>query len=484
MKREFITNLVFLLAINLIIKPLYLFGVDRGVQNTVGEGEYGLYFTLNNFTLIFQIICDFGIQYFNNRHIGQHPHLLPKYLPVFLTIKGLLALLYIISVLFFGLISGFLWQYPLLLVSLMGYQLLSSFVLYLRTNISGLGWYRIDSLFSVMDRALLIVVIGIPMWQGWLPATFSIQWFINLQLFSLLFTAVIILGLTIRYTGGITFRWNKKVTFLLFKQSFPYAMAVALMSIYTRIDGVMIERLLPGGNVQAGIYASGFRLLDAFNMFGYLFAVLLLPMYARMLKTGQALQPLVNTGINLIWSGTFPLVAAIIFFRTPIMEVLYRGGDVYSGNILGWLIISFVPMTGSYIFSTLLVAQGSLMSLNRVYVLGVLINIALNFVLIPRFQALGAAMANCITQNGIFIAQLVLCWRIMQVGFQRMQALKLLTVALVSIMAAWVSSLYLFAPLGWMALIVAIGVGFLSSLLLKLINIKELMGLIGNKAQV
>jgi O-antigen/teichoic acid export membrane protein len=477
MKREFLINLIFLLTINLIIKPLYLFGVDRGVQNTLGEGAYGLYFTLYNFTLIFQIICDFGIQYFNNRHIGQHPHLLPKYLPVFLTIKALLAALYIVAVLFFGLISGFLWQYPVLLISLMAYQLLSSFVLYLRTNISGLGWYRMDSLFSVMDRALLIGIIGVPMWQGWLPSSFSIQWFVNLQLFSLLFTGAIILALTIRHTGSIAFKWNKRVTFLLFKQSLPYAMAVALMSIYTRIDGVMIERLLPDGNVQAGIYASGFRLLDAFNMFGYLFAVLLLPMYARLLKAKLPLQPLAHTGINLIWSGTFPLVAAIVFFRTPIMEILYRGGDVYSGNILGWLIISFVPMTGSYIFSTLLVAQGSLMALNRVYVLGVAINIGLNFILIPRFQALGAAMANCITQNGIFIAQLILCWRIMGVGFRRSQALKLIAVALISVLAAWISRQYFFETIGWSALLAAVLLGFSSALLFGLINPKELMGL-------
>lgn len=47
MKREFVLNLVFLLLINILIKPLFIFGVDLGVQNRIGA-DYGLYFALLN----------------------------------------------------------------------------------------------------------------------------------------------------------------------------------------------------------------------------------------------------------------------------------------------------------------------------------------------------------------------------------------------------------------------------------------------------
>jgi len=42
MKREFSTNLILLVAINLVVKPLYIFGIDRTVQNEVGTEVYGL----------------------------------------------------------------------------------------------------------------------------------------------------------------------------------------------------------------------------------------------------------------------------------------------------------------------------------------------------------------------------------------------------------------------------------------------------------
>jgi hypothetical protein len=64
MNREFLINTLFLVVINVIIKPFYIFGIDRAVQNRVGEVNYGIYFALFSFTFLFQIINDFGIQNF------------------------------------------------------------------------------------------------------------------------------------------------------------------------------------------------------------------------------------------------------------------------------------------------------------------------------------------------------------------------------------------------------------------------------------
>ena len=94
MKREFLLNILFLLSINLLIKPFYIFGIDRTVQNRVGLEDYGLYATLFSFTFLLQIINDFGLQHFNNRNIAQHHQLLPKYFPNMLVLKLGLGIIY------------------------------------------------------------------------------------------------------------------------------------------------------------------------------------------------------------------------------------------------------------------------------------------------------------------------------------------------------------------------------------------------------
>lgn len=43
MKKEFLFNIILLVLINLLIKPLFIFGIDLGVQNRLGEGLRALF---------------------------------------------------------------------------------------------------------------------------------------------------------------------------------------------------------------------------------------------------------------------------------------------------------------------------------------------------------------------------------------------------------------------------------------------------------
>ena len=50
MQRKFLTNLGLLLFLNLLIKPVWIFGIDLNVQRLVGVGDYGFYFVILNLT--------------------------------------------------------------------------------------------------------------------------------------------------------------------------------------------------------------------------------------------------------------------------------------------------------------------------------------------------------------------------------------------------------------------------------------------------
>ena len=67
----------------------------------------------------------------------------------------------------------------------------------------------------------------------------------------------------------------------------------------------------------------------------------------------------------------------------------------------------FVAIASTYIFGTLLTANGSLKTLNQLAIGGVLINFILNLVLIPELKAEGSALASLITQFLIVIAQIL-----------------------------------------------------------------------------
>ena len=416
MRREFLLNIVFLLTANLLIKPFYLFGIDRGVQNTVSEAEYGLYFALFNFTFLFQIVNDFGIQNYNNRQLSQHRQLLVKYFPNFMVLKGLLSVAYLGLVLGTGWLAGYTLPHFGLLLFIAFNQILFSLLIYLRSNITGLGHYRLDSLLSVTDRLLLILICGLLLWGDWVPGPFRIEWFVWAQTASLGLTALLAFGLTAWRLPRVRLRFRPAFVLYLLRESAPYALSIFLMSAYYRLDGIMIEQLLAEGAREAGLYASAYRLYEAANVVGFLFAGLLLPIFSRMHKEKEPVQELTGFSFRLITLGALALLAGVVFYRTPIMQALYDSGSAYSGRILLYLCLGFVGVAGTYIFGTLLVAGGCTKQLNWAFAIGLLINLGLNIVLIPRLKAEGAAIATFATQAFIISAELWLSARYLKVS--------------------------------------------------------------------
>ena len=424
MNREFFINIVFLISINLLIKPFFIFFIDRTVQNVVGAETFGLYFALLNLTYLLQIFNDFGINSFNNRNISRHSQLLEKYFPNILVLKCFLGLLFI--VLTFGV--AWLWGYGVhfhLLFFIILNQLFISLTLYLRSNISGLAMYRTDSILSALDKLLMILFCGallliIPNEQ------FKIEYFVYGQTLALLLTALIAFSIIYKKINRIRFKFKPIFLKLILKESYPYALVFFLMMTYTRIDGVMIERLLPDGAYEAGAYASAFRLLDAGNMVGYLFAGLLLPMFSKMIKTNQTIQSLLRFSILLIWGGAITMATATCFYSTEIMNLLYLEATPYWGGILQYLMVSFVAISGIHIFGTLLTANGSLMKLNLIFLTGVVLNITLNYFLILTIKAEGAALATVITQFFVLIAEIILVMKTFQLKTEYASIFRLL----------------------------------------------------------
>ena len=191
MNREFLLNILFLVFINLLIKPFFIFGIDLTVQNRVPDGDYGLYFTLFNFTYLFQILNDFGIQNFNNRNLSQHPQLLPKYFPNLLLLKGLLGIVYFVltAAVAWG-IAGYDQRAMGLLSILLINQILTQLIFFLRSNISGLGYYRVDSVLSSLDKLLMLGTCSLVLWANPFPMVFSVELFALAQTVALAATAL------------------------------------------------------------------------------------------------------------------------------------------------------------------------------------------------------------------------------------------------------------------------------------------------------
>ena len=96
MRKKFAANLLFLFAVNLLVKPFWILGIDRVVQNKVGAEVYGTYFAVFNYSFLLSIFLDFGINNFNTRAVSRNNKRAGEYLMNLMFLKGLLSILYLV----------------------------------------------------------------------------------------------------------------------------------------------------------------------------------------------------------------------------------------------------------------------------------------------------------------------------------------------------------------------------------------------------
>jgi len=478
LKRKFITNLLLLLFLNVLIKPFWIFGIDLTVQNLVGDESYGLYFSLLNFSMILNIFLDLGITSFNNKNIAQHRQLLKKHVSNIVGLKFLLAGIYAVIAIILALIIGYKDVQLHLLFFLILNQFLISFTFYLRSNISGLHLFRTDSLLSVLDRTLMIAICSVLLYTNVTGQAFRIEWFVYAQTAAYLITSLITFGVVLARTGKLKLKFDRRFFMVFLKKSYPYALLILLMSFYNRIDSVMLERLLANGKEQAGIYAHAFRLLDAASMFGVLFAGLLLPIFARMIKQKEDIGSMVQFSFLLLFVPALVISISSGFYDLEIMTLLKYSHPELSASIFRLLMVSFLGIATTYIFGTLLTANGSIRQLNWMALLGMGINVGLNLILIPQMQAYGSAWASLATQLFTALTQTILAviFLKLNVNYRVIGKLVLFVgfVFLAGILSRQISNWVL----GYFVMISA---SALFAFLIRLINLKALSEIIQNK---
>ena len=421
MRKTLLSGLVWILAANLVVKPLWLLGIEVGVQNAVGNEMYGFYFGIFNLAYIFNILLDLGLTNYNTRNIAQHPQLIGKYMEGILGLKLLLLALYAVVAFSVGAMLGYGSDEFRLLAWLALAQFLNSLILYLRSNFEGLLLFGWDSLFSVLDRVLMIVICG---WMLWGPTDgqMSIFAFVYAQVAAYALTALAALAVIGRRAKLRRIRWDWRFFTVVLRQSAPFALLVLLMASYNRIDPILLRQIASDG--EAGIYAGAFRLLDALTMVGYLVSVPLLPVFARLcanLRHNHDNGNLVGTVRVVFWPlMLFAIGAAVLcaVASEPLMALLYRErGEEYE-PVFRVVVFGLVPICITYIFGTLLTADGRLRQLNLFAAASLVLNVAVNLLLIPRWGAVGSAWASLTAQTFMAAAQLVLAVHLFRLPLQ------------------------------------------------------------------
>ena len=139
--------------------------------------------------------------------------------------------------------------------------------------------------------------------------------------------------------------------------------------------------------------------------------------FSRMLKYKESVEPLVKLISTLLITPAIVIGVGSFFYSTELMELLYVEHVDASAAIFKLLMLSFIAVSTTYIFGTLLTANGNMRQLNYMAACGMILNIILNYFLINKLEAYGAAISSLITQFltagiQVFIAQKIFKFRV------------------------------------------------------------------------
>lgn len=480
MQRKFLSSLFLLMLLNFLVKPFWILGIDRSIQNAVGAENYGIYYALFNLSFLLDILLDMGITNYNNRDIARNHQLIGKNLMGISYLKLGFALVYLI--LSFGLayVLGYRGPFLLLLLVLALNKILLSGILFLRSNISGLQLFKTDGVLSVLDRSIMIIICSVLLWGNVVRREFQVEWLAYAQTVAYLITLIITAIIVIQKTSVL--HWKPEWVELkdILRQSMPYALIILFMSIYYRVDAVMLERMLPNGDYHAGIYAQGYRILDALNMVGYLFVGILFPLFSKLLAQNGYYKNILRISTRLLLSFAVIMAASSFLWGDRIMDLLYTQTDQSSGSTFSILILCFIPVSFVNIYGTLLTANGNLRDYNIIAFIGILINVGLNLWFIPQFEAFGSALASLLTN--IIVAALIFIALVRRLDLEAdaLTGLKIIGVGVGCVLLSYV--VYMKTGMSWQQIwLFSIFVGVLIVFVFRLVSLSSIKEFISFK---
>ncbi|MBB1284475.1 polysaccharide biosynthesis C-terminal domain-containing protein [Flavisolibacter sp. BT320] len=389
--KQFFKSLSWLLFLNLLIKPAWIFLIDRRVQNIVGHEVYGTYFALFNLTYILLFIADAGLTNMLTQRLAAQESL---NIPQLLRLKFFLMGLYAVCCTAVAVFAD-IGTWDILLYLILIQSLISLFV-FLRGLLTALQLFKTDAYFSVLDRTLLLLLCVGPVYSIFKPITM------------LLFLQLQTLSMSIAIGSLFIYLWRKNTFVPASKASLqkigrwvlPFVLLILLMATHNRLDAFLLSQIHPEGALQAGIYAMAYRLLDAGNMLGYLTASFLLPFLSRNQQDTAMVQRVVLVSRHGLLLLATVALAFVFVYTSWLQNLLYHSADGFTNNVILLTMAALPAYYLIHVYGTALTSIGAIQLFIRIMLVAVVSNVALNLWLIPQYGAQGCAIAALVSQYG------------------------------------------------------------------------------------
>ena len=264
---------------------------------------------------------------------------------------------------------------------------------------------EIEAMLSLAMRLTILIGMVFLYFSGWLTPTSAA--ILMAMVASLMLASMIPMVRRLLYENGLSVSRRKLTSASLnafVRRALPLTILMLSTVVYLRVDSIMLGMILD--ETAVANYQIPFRLVEAAFMLPIIVAVALYPQLARA-EPGTRRSLLSRAGVLVIVAGT--LVALVLWIGGRFL-IPWLYGDAGARSLEILLVLCWaIPLAfcAQYLARVLPLyeAQGRLALLGMG---GLVLNVAINAVLIPRIAEIGAAVATIATQAFMAISAVIL----------------------------------------------------------------------------
>lgn len=375
-----------------ILQKIFAFVYFTLVARFIGPEDVGKYIFAVSLTTLLAIFIDLGLTPVMIRELAKNNEQTKEYSRVILTSKIILgALIYIIALMVVRLLHKD--PMTITMVSITGIAMvLDSFSLTL-WGILRAHHNLFHEALSTIGNQVIITIAGL---LG-LYMHFPLHILALALTFGSAFSFVYALIIT-RNGGFVSFKPYldfKKIINKL-RESWAFALAGIFTRIYSYLDQVLLSLMV--SNIALGWYSVAYKIAFAFQFLPSAFAAAIYPAMSAAKKNDPiGFQRLFEKSMYFLALMAIPLAVGIFVIAPEAIRIFYGDRFIQSVIPLRILILSLPAVFLSFPVGSVLNSSDK-QHINTIN-LGVtmLINVGLNFILIPKFEYIGASIAATIS---------------------------------------------------------------------------------------
>ncbi len=372
-----------------VFQKVIAFAYFTLIARELGAAGTGKYFFALSFTTIFVVFVDLGLTNVFIREAAKAKQKLGEYLSTILSIKIGLALLSYLAV--------------VVIINLMGYDVETRHLVYLSGitmlfdslhltlygSLRALGELKYEAM-SIVGSQLLTLILG----TFFLLSGFPLIYLILAFTISSATNAFFVIGvLTFKHKISLKPVFNSVTARYLFVIAIPFALAAIFARVYAFIDSILLSKMI--GDAAVGFYSIPYKIAYAFQFIPLALIAALYPKFSEYYEHDKKkLAYVFERGVKYLLLVALPIAVGIGLLAEDIILLLYTTEYTSSVLPLQILIVGLVFSYLTFPIGALLNACNRQKTQTVIVGIVMLVNIAMNVILIPRYEIVGAAIAS------------------------------------------------------------------------------------------